>query len=955
MASFEPDQANKWPHDQLTRHLAARTSLPIDQNGQSPLTTSFHTNGNNFPPYSSANGYPPSSEFDTEDKKPPIIDWNEKIWQQNGTSKLSPSDVVRTATPSANSTESTPSSQRHSIGPEEGEHRGTTPEIKSEFSEASPEESNVRNVEATTNDKEKDETNPLLSLAQPTSAAAVPASDQNELAALRIEEKILHEKLTPHIEPQMTEKKAESIQSVVNSVSNAQFDVDQLTPQTVLPQKSIPNPIPLQAPASTTPPRNSRAFFRAPGHGGPPESQDNSKAFVCAICNFSCPSKFHYNSHMNTHGDHQCSMCDYTSRTEGRLKKHMRECHTREEQTAAGLDVSPETPAAVPNTAEFQATMASLMQAAKTAVNNAAAVASANANNNNAESGNNSPISTIPSALDSLRALSQGEQTTNLEHLLRDASTDSVDAAGPSTPREPPKRSSGGKAKQYACKQCAYVATSKEDSWRHSRSHIPSDKQLSCPHCEFVTEYKHHLEYHMRNHFGSKPFGCTKCEYKCVNKSMLNSHMKSHSTEYQFSCIDCSYQSKYCHSLKMHLRKYNHRRRPGLNIDDAEEALANDHSLEEDGCSVHSGFSDSMHHENNGDSQHLPPLVSSAPPATADSSNNNNNIGNALLQPIATTSSLPYANLLRNQEQLNAMAARQQQQQQQAQQSFPCSVCDFSTPHIEQLLHHNMIHIQQNQTASAPSTPLNALLQYLQNNAQHQHATIPNGTASIGSLSQLSAFHPTSTEMLFRAQQIQQEQHSEQQQQHQQQSKHGESESRYNEDVKMEVDSHHQRARSPTESMNGDSSSHERSSTSPMDTKDIIVINSDAHSVGSNSSSSSSRKRKATNGSSKLEEISQRLQGKNSPEVIEDSTPQIVAPVPIPAYRQGFMEVPKIDRNPSYPNNCDHCKIGFEDATLYDLHRGYHGYDNPFKCNRCGETCASAVAFNLHLWRVKHD
>uniref|UniRef100_A0AC34GIW8 C2H2-type domain-containing protein n=1 Tax=Panagrolaimus sp. ES5 TaxID=591445 RepID=A0AC34GIW8_9BILA len=252
----------------------------------------------------------------------------------------------------------------------------------------------------------------------------------------------------------------------------------------------------------------------------------------------------------------------------------------------------------------------------------------------------------------------------------------------------------------------AFIATSKEQSWAHSRSHIPSDKQLSCPQCEFVTEYKHHLEYHIRNHYGSKPFRCVKCNYSCVNKSMLNSHMKSHSTEYQFSCIDCSYQSKYCHSLKMHLRKYNHRRKPGINVDDAEEALANDPSLDEDGCSVHSAFSDSMQHENSNSNIHHqpPPPVSSAPVSAAatDSANNNNGIGNVLLQPIATTSSLPYANLLRNHEQINAMAARQQAAQQaQPQQSFPCTVCDFNTPHLEQLLHHNMIHIQQNQTASA--------------------------------------------------------------------------------------------------------------------------------------------------------------------------------------------------------------------------------------------------------------
>uniref|UniRef100_A0A914PN07 C2H2-type domain-containing protein n=1 Tax=Panagrolaimus davidi TaxID=227884 RepID=A0A914PN07_9BILA len=286
-----------------------------------------------------------------------------------------------------------------------------------------------------------------------------------------------------------------------------------------------------------------------------------------------------------------------------------RESHTREGQIVAGLDVLLKTPADVPNTvefqaamaslmeaaktttSEFQATMASLMEATKTAVNNAAAVAAANANSNNAESGNNSTISTIPSAIDSLRALSHGEQTTNLAHLLHmpDASNDCVNAAEPSTPREPP--SSYGKAKQYPCRQCAYVATSKGDSWRHSRSHIPVDKQLSCKQCEFVTEYKHHLEYHIRNH-RYRPFQCPFDTYHCVNQSMLNSHMKrEHSIKLQFSCFDCPFQSKYCHFLKVHLRKYNHRRKPGFDIDDSEEALANDPSLDEEGCSVDSGFS----------------------------------------------------------------------------------------------------------------------------------------------------------------------------------------------------------------------------------------------------------------------------------------------------------------------------------------------------------------------------
>lgn len=90
--------------------------------------------------------------------------------------------------------------------------------------------------------------------------------------------------------------------------------------------------------------RNNRTFFRAPGLEAPNMSVISaatgcdSKMRVCPVCGFTCSSKFHYNSHMNTHGDHQCTMCNYTSRTEGRLRKHMKDSHTREQRIAAGLD-----------------------------------------------------------------------------------------------------------------------------------------------------------------------------------------------------------------------------------------------------------------------------------------------------------------------------------------------------------------------------------------------------------------------------------------------------------------------------------------------------------------------------------------------------------------------------------------------------------------------------------------
>ncbi|XP_035903559.1 protein hunchback [Anopheles stephensi] len=130
-----------------------------------------------------------------------------------------------------------------------------------------------------------------------------------------------------------------------------------------------------------------------------------------------------------------------------------------------------------------------------------------------------------------------------------------------------PKVNSHGQVKKFRCKQCDFIAVTKLSFWEHTRSHIKPEKMLTCPKCPFVTEYKHHLEYHLRNHQRSKPFQCPKCSYSCVNKSMLNSHMKSHSNVFQYRCADCNYATKYCHSLKLHLRKYAHKPDVVLNLD----------------------------------------------------------------------------------------------------------------------------------------------------------------------------------------------------------------------------------------------------------------------------------------------------------------------------------------------------------------------------------------------------
>jgi len=330
-------------------------------------------------------------------------------------------------------------------------------------------------------------------------------------------------------------------------------------------------------PANGHPQRNSRTFFRAPGLEAPNSEAvagaADSNIWICPVCGFSCSSKFHYNSHMNTHSDHQCPMCNYTSRTEGRLRKHIKESHTREQRAAAGIVEPPEvaTPSETAPAAPTAATAAESISTTMASIFDIVSRASATMSQSNSTSSStndallkmvdsyqpsNREQGASGSALDHIKALTErnllsstqqaNEMLNGANSMLMMANGGSNDGSqgSASTPTQatPSKRS--GKPKSYKCKNCDHISRSKDEQWMHARIHIPQDKQLTCTQCNFVTEYKHHLEYHYRNHAGSKPFQCTHpmCHYQCVNKSMLNSHMKSHNKHYGFRCMDCTYQ-----------------------------------------------------------------------------------------------------------------------------------------------------------------------------------------------------------------------------------------------------------------------------------------------------------------------------------------------------------------------------------------------------------------------------
>ncbi|VDK86692.1 unnamed protein product [Litomosoides sigmodontis] len=881
--------------------------------------------------------------------------------------------------------------------------------------------------------------------------------EQTRFAAMRIEERILNEKLAPCTTPST----AATSTSAVNTSSPCHLFVPQS-------QSAAPNP--RSESVSSAP--GSSTFCRAPGLGpvNTTETQQpgTSLPLVCNICGFSCNSKFHYNSHMNTHGDHQCTMCDYTSRTEGRLKKHMRDSHTVEEQLAAGLDIEQALTSSTSTTpvgritttpvdgSNFSTSVASVLEAAnlaaaaQVAAAQAAAQAAAASSSScsssgpatsapsdsgsglSLPSGSGTPPSSdvisssslsgtaqsisglMPSALDQIRAfaenpsvlpdlssanlatalISQGLLSSQAFHESMKSINSDEQSVSPVNGDKP--RQCSSKPKTYKCKQCCHVSTSKEEQWAHARTHIPVEKQLGCTRCGFVTEYKHHLEYHLRNHMGSKPFHCKKCAYSCVNKSMLNSHMKSHTNIYQFRCRDCTYATKYCHSLKLHLRKYNHNRATdvtdsalsiAVNATDGTNNLCNGSTqaatANDDTTMRH--LSDS-HAVQSGDSPSPEPLPTTSTMAQELSA--------ALgMTPVVTSNSLNIAShlLFRQQHQMEEMELLLRLKNMAGVNpgamlgiSLQCPACSYQAINQGDSLRHQLGHLI-GPNGENPLIPL-----YNMFSMQQSAGGVPSETS----------FESNSN---VNEQMEQQDEEMEM------------------ETSKVDVDDFISGAEVDEKPSIGDSEDHIMS--------DISGESHDSPSSGKSSvdegssgieqeSDKGAKKRKA---GLKLNQIAARLQEKNSPEnpgssdSVNDSKyeglllsgakensmnemsgaslgitldsqeapsisslpsatplasqPQMVPPLGmhndlinlsnLNIFQQACIaHMQEMERKlhilEMWRFSCGHCKMAFQDEPLYHIHMGYHGYENPFKCNRCGQACSDFLAFNLHLLQAKH-
>ena len=60
------------------------------------------------------------------------------------------------------------------------------------------------------------------------------------------------------------------------------------------------------------------------------------------------------------------------------------------------------------------------------------------------------------------------------------------------------------------------------------------------------------------------------------------------------------------------------------------------------------------------------------------------------------------------------------------------------------------------------------------------------------------------------------------------------------------------------------------------------------------------------------------------------------------------------DRFEDTSSACKYCGILFRNSMMHRLHMQYHSFEDPFKCEMCGEQCDDALSFFLHIAKREH-
>ncbi|KAH9510939.1 hypothetical protein DERF_009429, partial [Dermatophagoides farinae] len=213
------------------------------------------------------------------------------------------------------------------------------------------------------------------------------------------------------------------------------------------------------------------------------DNRSTNPIYRCHLCPYTGNSKLHFNAHMNTHFDHRCPHCDYTSRTEGRLKRHIRDFHSEtppETWTGSGrlLDESLEGAELI-----FDPDGCMEMSA-----------------------GGNGPN---PARNRKYRCKQCGYVAMD-KHDFWEHSKDHIKSD-----------------RMLACPKCNFVTEYKHHLEYHLRNHFGS-KPFKCAKCNYSCVNKSMLNSHMKSHSNIYQYRCDDCTYATKYCHSLKLHLRKY-------------------------------------------------------------------------------------------------------------------------------------------------------------------------------------------------------------------------------------------------------------------------------------------------------------------------------------------------------------------------------------------------------------------------------------------
>ncbi|KAL9598582.1 MAG: hypothetical protein Q9219_004413 [cf. Caloplaca sp. 3 TL-2023] len=108
--------------------------------------------------------------------------------------------------------------------------------------------------------------------------------------------------------------------------------------------------------------------------------------------------------------------------------------------------------------------------------------------------------------------------------------------------------------REYKCKHCDKVFTTKGSQTTHERMVHTGEKPIKCEFCPKTTSNESQMAIHRRTHTGEKPFQCNICHFRCADSTNLNKHRKVHFPN-EYRCEVCGHDFGTKYVLERHVRK----------------------------------------------------------------------------------------------------------------------------------------------------------------------------------------------------------------------------------------------------------------------------------------------------------------------------------------------------------------------------------------------------------------